>query len=275
MKAKPQRRALLALTAAAVACLAACASPSDEGAHDWQLVWQDEFEGPAGQLPAATKWRFDIGTDWGNAQLEYDTGRPENASLDGAGNLAITARREAWLGRSYTSARITTRGLFEQAEGRYEARIKMPRGKGIWPAFWLLGANQTTTGWPACGEIDITEFRGQNPSTVLGTVHGPGYSGTGGIGRQFDLAQDRFDTGFHTFALEWTEASLRWYVDDKLYQVIRPGDLPAAWVFDHPFYIILNVAVGGGFVGSPDASTPLPQAMLVDYVRVYQSAGRP
>ena len=153
--------------------------------RSWQLVWEDEFEGPAGQSPDDSKWKFDIGTDWGNAQLEYDTDRPENASLDGEGNLAITARRESFGGQPFTSARMTTQGLFNQAYGRFEARIKMPWGPGIWPAFWLLGSNIDQVGWPQCGEIDIMEYRGQEPNIIHGTVHGPGYSGGGGHYQKF------------------------------------------------------------------------------------------
>ncbi len=266
------RSCRLALLMVVLAMGIGCDNSSDSSEREWQLVWEDEFDGSAGQSPDPTRWTFDIGTDWGNAQLEYDTDRPENVSLDGQGNLAITARRESFQGQPYTSARILTRGLFEQAYGRFEARIQMPSGPGMWPAFWLLGANFDTVGWPACGEIDIMEYRGQEPSTVHGSLHGPGYSAGNAVTRRFDLPQDRFDTGFHVFAVEWGEDYIDWYVNDTLYQSIKPSDLPAAWVYDHPFYIILNLAVGGNYVGPPNESTTFPQTMLVDWVRVYSDA---
>jgi len=235
-------------------------------------TWADEFDGPAGQLPDATKWAFDIGTDWGNAQLEYDTSLPENVSLDGNGYLAITAREEDYRGRSYTSGRIKTQGLFDQTRGRFEARIKLPVGQGIWPAFWLLGADFETVGWPGCGEIDIMEYRGQEPGIVHGTIHGPGYSGGSGIGSSYTLSEGGFDEDFHVFAIDWDEDGITWYVDDQPYQTIQPEDLGGrSWVFDHPFFIILNVAVGGHYVGSPNESTVFPQTMLIDWVRVYGS----
>lgn len=238
--------------------------------RNWQLVWEDEFDGPAGQSPDPQKWTYDIGTDWGNAQLEYDTDRPENVSLDGQGNLAIIAKRESYAGSAFTSARITTQGLFDQAYGRFEARIKMPWGPGIWPAFWLLGSDIESIGWPQCGEIDIMEYRGQQPNLIHGTIHGPGYSQSEAITKSYGFENDRFDVAFHVFAVEWVEEYIDFYVDDVLYQRISPGDVPGEWVYDHPFYIILNVAVGGNFVGFPTDQTPFPQSMLVDWVRVYK-----
>lgn len=238
--------------------------------RNWQLVWEDEFEGPAGQLPDAAKWKFDIGTDWGNQQLEYDTDRPQNASVDGNGHLAIIARRESYAGSPFTSARITTKGLFEQAYGRFEARIKMPWGPGIWPAFWLLGANIDAVPWPQCGEIDIMEYRGQQPNLIHGSVHGPGYSGGAAITKSFGFEKGRFDTDFHVFAVEWGEDYINFFVDETLYQSITPKDVPGQWVYDHPFFIILNLAVGGNYVGFPTSETSFPQTMLVDWVRVYR-----
>lgn len=235
----------------------------------WSLVWEDEFEGAAGELPDPERWRFDVGTDWGNDQLEYDTDRPENVSLDGSGNLAITARREQYQGQPYTSGRIKTEGLFEQQEGRFEARIQLPSGRGLWPAFWMLGNDFDQVGWPLCGEIDIMEYRGQEPTVVHGTVHGPGYSGGNAITGSFDLVGGRFDTGFHVFTVEWSDGTITWSVDGEGYHRVRRDDVPGAWVFDHPFFILLNVAVGGTFVGPPDETTDFPQTMLVDWVRVY------
>ena len=266
---KRWRRAGLVVPFLVLPLLGGC---SDDDEKEWVITWQDEFEGPAGQLPDANRWVFDVGTGWGNNQLEYDTDRAENVSLDGNGNLAITARREDYLGAEYTSGRITTAGLFDQARGRFEARIQLPVGQGIWPAFWLLGSNFDTIGWPDCGEIDVMEYRGQEPRIVLGSLHGPGYSGGNAISGSYTLPGSAgFDAGFHTFAIEWEEDFVTWLVDNTPYQTFTRNSLPgnAPWVFDHPFYIILNVAVGGNFVGPPDGSTVFPQTMLVDWVRVW------
>ena len=237
-----------------------------------QLVWQDEFDGPLGQLPEAAKWSFDVGTDWGNAQLEYDTDRAENVSLDGVGHLAITARQEAYLGREYTSGRIQTSGKFAQAGGRFEARLRVPTGQGMWPAFWLLGADFATTGWPTCGEIDVMEYRGQQPAIVHGSLHGPGYSGGSAVTRSYTNPGGSLADDFHVYAVEWSATEIQWSLDGQPYQTVRPADLPggAAWVFNQPFFVILNLAVGGNFVGPPNGSTAFPQHLLVDYVRVYR-----
>jgi beta-glucanase (GH16 family) len=241
-----------------------------EDPSEVRIIWEDQFDGPAGQLPDSTKWQFDVGTGWGNAQLEYDTDRAVNVSLDGNGNLAIRALEEQYLGSAYTSGRINTAGTFERARGRFEARVKLPVGQGIWPAFWLLGGNFDAVGWPACGEIDILEYRGQEPNIVHGSIHGPGYSGGGAVTGRFDLGA-AFDDDFHVFAVDWDSDRITWIVDDTRYQTMTPNDLPpnSRWVFDHPFFIILNVAVGGHFVGPPNDETTFPQTMLVDWVRVY------
>jgi beta-glucanase (GH16 family) len=243
--------------------------------REYQLVWADEFNGAAGQTPDAAKWAYDIGIGpgndgWGNQELQYYTDRPENIALDGAGNLAITARRESYAGRAFTSARINTKGIFSQGYGRFEARIQMPWGPGLWPAFWMLGANIDEVAWPQCGEIDIMEYRGQEPNLIHGSVHGPGYSGGAAITKSFGFADNRFDVDFHVFAVEWGEDYIDYFVDETLYQRLRPDDLPGEWVFDQPFFLILNVAVGGNYVGFPTPQTPFPQTMLVDYVKVYQ-----
>ncbi len=243
--------------------------------RNWQLVWSDEFEGPAGDAPDASKWKFDIGTGsngWGNQELEYYTDRTENVALDGEGNLKITARREAFSGSAFTSGRIKTQGLFEQTYGRFEARLKTPYGPGIWPAFWMLGADIETTGWPLCGEIDIMELRGQEPNIINGTVHGPGYSGGASITQTYGFTDQRFDTDFHVFAVEWGENYIDFFVDETLYKHLTPDQLTGEWVFDSPFFIILNLAVGGNYVGFPTSQTPFPQTMTVDYVRVYREA---
>lgn len=245
--------------------------------RNYQLVWEDNFNGPAGQAPDAAKWTYDIGIGpgndgWGNQELQYYTDRPENVALDGAGNLAITARSESYAARAFTSARINTKDIFDQTYGRFEARIKMPWGPGIWPAFWLLGADIDQVSWPQCGEIDIMEYRGQEPNLVHGSLHGPGYSGGAAITKSFGFTNNRFDVDFHVFAVEWGEDYIDYYVDDALYQRIKPENVPGEWVYDHPFFIILNVAVGGNYVGFPTPQTPFPQTMLVDYVKVYKEA---
>jgi beta-glucanase (GH16 family) len=166
---------------------------------------------------------------------------------------------------------LKTSGLFTQTYGRFEARIKIPYGQGIWPAFWMLGNDISSAGWPTCGEIDIMESVGFEPNKVHGTLHGPGYSGATPLTGVYALPSGRFADDFHIFAIEWGPNTVRFYVDDQLYETRTTADLPAGtrWVFDHPFFVILNVAVGGNWPGSPDASTVFPQQMLVDYVRVY------
>jgi beta-glucanase (GH16 family) len=257
-------RARLARVLVACAACAGCHS-SSSAAPDWVLAWSDEFDG--GTLDT-TKWSVDTGDSFGTGQQDYDTARPQNLSLAG-GNLVITAMQESYSGASYTSGRIETSSTFTQAYGRFEARIQLPRGQGMWPAFWLLGADYQTAGWPACGEIDIMECRGAQPSMVLGSIHGPG---SDSYTESFTLKDGTtFADGFHVFALEWVPGELRWYVDDQLYETQSADMLPASqpWVFDHPFFIILDLAVGGQFGGPVDSSTAFPQSMLVDYVRVY------
>jgi beta-glucanase (GH16 family) len=167
---------------------------------------------------------------------------------------------------------MNTRGLFSQSYGRFEAKIKLPKGQGIWPAFWLLGANSKSEGWPKCGEIDIMENLGQEPSKIHGSMHGPGYSGAHPLTSSYVLPGTRtFADDFHVFAVEWEPNVVRFYVDDVLYETQTPDNLPPGtrWVYDHPFYIILNLAVGGNWPKDPDDTTVSPAAMLVDYVRVY------
>ncbi|CAL2064791.1 glycoside hydrolase family 16 protein [Tenacibaculum sp. 190524A05c] len=236
------------------------------------LVLEDEFD-TDGVIDSSI-WTYDIGTGqngWGNNELQYYTDRPENVTVQN-GVLIITARQEQFNGSGYTSARIKTEGLFEQAYGRFEARIRVPYGQGMWPAFWLLGNNCNDPGftWPQCGEIDIMEFRGQEPTVIHGSVHGPGYSAGNAITKSYTLENDRFDTGFHVYGIEWAPDYVNFYVDDVLYNQITKADVTGEWVLDHPFYIIINLAVGGSFVGSPNSETVFPQNMLVDYVRVYK-----
>jgi beta-glucanase (GH16 family) len=233
--------------------------------RNYQLVWQDEFNAD-GALDDS-KWTFDLGGGgWGNNELQTYTNDAANVTVED-GSLKITAINN---GGSFTSARIKTQGLFDQAYGRFEARIKMPWGPGIWPAFWMLGSDIETVPWPGCGEIDIMEYRGQQPDIIHGSVHGPGYSGGAAITKSYGLNNDRFDVDYHIFAVEWGIDFIQFFVDDILYQEIKPADLTGSWVFDHPFFLILNVAVGGNYVGFPTPDTPFPQTMYVDWVRVYE-----
>jgi beta-glucanase (GH16 family) len=241
--------------------------------REWVLVWSDDFDGVAGSSPDNTKWSFDIGTGnngWGNAELQYYTSRTSNIQKDGSGKLVITARSESFGGAGFTSARIKTKDLYAQAYGRFEARIKTTTGPGIWPAFWMLGSNIDAVPWPQCGEIDIMEQRGQQPSINYGSVHGPGYSGGGAITKPYALTTGRFDTDYHIYAVEWGVDYIDYFVDNFLYSRITPNDVTGEWVFDQPFYLLLNVAVGGNFVGFPTTGTPFPQSMYVDYVKVYK-----
>ncbi len=232
----------------------------------WDLVWHDEFEGETINLD---NWTFDIGgSGWGNSESQFYTDRPENARIED-GMLLIEARQEDFQGRGYTSARLKTENLQAWAYGRIEARLKLPTGQGIWSAFWMLGENFTQVGWPRSGEIDIMENIG-DPHTVYGTVHGPGYSGGNGIGSPFTLMGSELDQEFHTYAVEWEPGEIRWYVDETLFNKVTDTDVPGAWVFDHPFFIILNLAVGGVWPGYPDETTTFPQQYRIDYVRVYQ-----
>ena len=241
------------------------------------LVWQDNFD--VDGAPNASNWKFELGNGadqgipgWGNNELQYYTDRPENIKVEN-GNLVITARKENFSGSGFTSARILTKGLFQQKYGRFEARIKLPWGQGLWPAFWMLGDdNNGALSWPQIGEIDIMENRGNEPTITHGSIHGPGYSAGNAVTKSYDLNQ-RLDTQFHVYGIEWGPNYINYYVDDVLYNQITPSDLPDGtnWVFnDREFYIILNVAVGGSFAGAPNAQTVFPQTMEVDYVRVYQ-----
>ncbi|NQW99313.1 glycoside hydrolase family 16 protein, partial [bacterium] len=235
------------------------------------LLWADEFAQSNGSPPDAAKWGYDIGgSGWGNNELQYYTNRTENARIED-GRLVIEARAEPFGGRNYTSARLLTKGKNSWTYGRIEARIQIPRGQGIWPAFWMLGANIDSAGWPGCGEIDILENIGSLPSNLYGTVHGPGYSGGSAVGGNTVLPGAALADDFHVYAIEWEENRIRWFIDGQQYFSVTPGSLPngSAWVFNQPQFLILNVAVGGNWPGNPDGSTVFPQRMSVDYVRVY------
>lgn len=257
-------------------------APTPSRAGEWRLVWSDEFAAADGTAPDPSRWVHDLGGGgWGNHELQTYTDRRENAVIRD-GMLVIRAVRERFTGtdgiaREYTSARLKTLGRFTQTYGRFEARLRLPRGQGIWPAFWMLGEDIGAAGWPACGEIDVMEHIGREPRLVHGTLHGPGYSGAQGIGASYASPSGRpFADGFHVFAVDWAPQQIQWSVDGVVYQTRTPADLRGArWVFDHPFFLLVNVAVGGSWPGSPDATTTFPQELLVDWVRVSERAPSP
>ncbi|GHD29316.1 hydrolase [Nocardiopsis kunsanensis] len=241
---------------------------SHDTSRQGELVWSDEFDGAAGEAPDPANWNHETGDHgWGNQELQNYTTSRDNSALDGDGNLVITARDE---GHEYTSARMTTQDNMEHRYGRIEARVQLPSGQGIWPAFWMLGSDFPDTPWPDSGEIDVMEYIGSDLGTVHGTVHGPGYSGGGGVGASYGHPDGgSFADDFHVFAIDWEPGSITWSVDGVAFNTVTTEDVSGAWVFDQEFFLILNVAVGGEWPGYPDESTEFPQQMAVDYVRVY------
>src|SRR5713101_141767 len=256
-------------------------------AQSWTQVWSDEFNGPAGSAPDPNNWKFETGNNngWGNNELEYycpptnntppcSTATP-NIYLDGTGNLVIKAINQSG---TWTSGRMKTEGLQPFQYGRMEARMKLPVGAGIWPAFWMLGTDIGSVGWPTCGEQDIMEWVPQyTPTTTSSTIHGPGYSGGNGIGSKFTFPSGgRVDNAFHTYGVIWSQNKMQFYRDDytQPFFTVTPANIPGGtqWVFNHPFFILLNLAMGGGFPGNPDGTTPNPAMVLVDYVRVYEQS---
>jgi beta-glucanase (GH16 family) len=243
------------------------------------LVWQDEFDTPAGSTPDAAKWTPEVGPGVNN-ELQYYTNNA-NAKMDGAGHLVIQARREVTAGSAcpggpcqYTSGRLNTYGKYSLTYGHVEARIKVTGTQGLWPAFWMLGSNffDSKTPWPNSGEIDIMEHVGKVPNSTYSTLHAPAYFGAGGFGSPFDLGSD-VSAGFHVFGVDWDSTHMTFTVDNTKFFTVDRANLEATrgpWVFDHPFFIILNNAVGGDWPGAPDATTVLPQDMVIDYVRVYK-----
>ncbi|MGV9251732.1 family 16 glycosylhydrolase [Streptomyces sp. NPDC003697] len=270
-----------AAVAAAFALITTGPSAHRADAATTALTWSDEFDGAAGSAPDAGRWTLETGGSGnGNHELQYYRDSRDNAALDGNGNLVITARKntdtglQCWYGTcQYTSARLNTARTFTQAYGHFEARIKVPRGQGMWPAFWMLGNDLGTAQWPNSGEIDVMENVGNEPGTVHGTIHGPGYSGSSGIGAPYSLPGGAsFADAFHVFAVDWSPQSITWSVDGTAYQTRTPADVHGnKWVYDHPFFLILNLAVGGDWPGGPNAGTAFPQTMTIDYVRVSAS----
>jgi beta-glucanase (GH16 family) len=271
------------LSARLILTLLLCAPALAQTTPAWRLIWSDEFAQPDGSAPASTNWTYDLGGNgWGNSELESYTSRRTNSWIEN-GCLIIQAQKENYTGtdnipRNYTSARLKSQAKQSWAYGRIEARVKVPYGQGIWPAFWTLGTNITSVNWPTCGEIDIMENIGREPTLAHGTIHGPGYSGGNGITSQVtvpggkNLADD-----FHLFAIEWETNRIRWFLDNVQFFQVTPANLPpgTTWVFDKPQFILLNVAVGGQWPGNPDATTIFPQRMTIDYVRVYARTNSP
>jgi beta-glucanase (GH16 family) len=284
------RRFLTTLLLALDACSRATPSPeppvapSTPSDTSLTLVWSDEFDGAANARPDTTKWRADVGDGcafgacgWGNNEKEYYTDDRANVALDGNGQLAIVARvateGSCYYGPCrYTSAKLTTRGLAYAAPGRVEARIKLPTGQGLWPAFWMLGQGHPTTPWPLCGELDIMENRGSQPDSTSSAVHGPNYSGGESFNRRTVLPAASRITEYHVYAIEWDAETIRFYVDGQsTFSVGRTTvQSRGQWVFGQSFYVILNLAVGGHFDGDPGTDAIFPATMLVDWVRVYK-----
>ena len=256
-------------------------SPGDEWdgpKGTWVETFRDDFDGPSGSAPDPTHWNVQDRQYGQNQEQDYNTQERTNSFLDGEGRLVIQALKENYeympgrfSDQPYTSARLNSEGLLHQQYGRFEASIRLPAGKGLWPAFWLLGENIEDVGWPRCGEVDILEMAGSQPQIIDGSMHGPGYSGTMSLTRDYELESGMFIDSFHTFALEWTAEGMRWLVDGNVYHVrTRAGlaELGLDWVFDQPFYMILNLAVGGLYDGSPDETTPFPSQLVFDYISV-------
>jgi beta-glucanase (GH16 family) len=250
-----------------------------------ELVWSDEFDDPAGTVPNPDNWGYEIGDGalngiegWGNSELQYYTDDPANAVTDGNGNLVITLReddgsQECFYGTcEFTSARLISKDRAEFAYGRIESRLLVPDGgDGLWPAFWSLGTDITYNPWPAAGEIDFMEYVSRIPNEIFGTIHGPGYNGGNAFGNIYDFGEP-VSGGYHTFVTEWEPNRITWYVDGIQYHQAEPEDVPGPWVFEKPFYLLLNFAIGGNFGGTVDPDNVYPQEYLVDYIRVYQGA---
>lgn len=288
-------RARIGLAVLLVAC-AACtdSAPSTSGSArptesplptEWTQIWSDEFDGPAGAPVDSTRWTNDIGDGcnggncgWGNNELEYYSSDVSNVSLNGRGQLVIIGKPAPQVVKCYygpcryTSAKITTRGkMLVSPTGKVEARIKLPEGQGLWPAFWLLGTTCAQVGWPDCGEIDIMESKGSLPTLSSSALHGPGYSGQTPFANWQKFPSGRI-TDFHTYAVEWNQRSVQWFVDGVQHYQVGATDIHAFGksVLGKSFFVILNLAIGGHFDGNPRSDSIFPATMLVDYVRVFR-----
>lgn len=268
-----------------------CSNPPEPSVETWKEpsggwveIWRDDFDGPAQAAPDATHWNVEIRPSGQNEELDYDTDERKNSFQDGNGNLVIRALKEQYVDaqgaqspQPFTSARLNTQGKVEQTYGRFEARIKLPAGgKGVWPAFWLLGNDVHDTGWPSCGEVDILEMRGSRPTLIDSSLHGPGYSGGNSYHHFYQLTNANYGDAFHVFTFEWAPEGVRWLVDGNPFYVKTAAGVQQSgqrWVYDHPFFILLNLAIGGIFDGDPDATTTFPQEIQVDYVSVSKLGG--
>ncbi|CAN5501038.1 hypothetical protein BH10BAC2_BH10BAC2_28610 [soil metagenome] len=236
----------------------------------YALAWSDEFDGNAVDN---ANWTFESGNNngWGNAELENYTNRTENAFVS-KGNLIIEAREDNYQSSNYTSARMITKGKQAFTFGRVDIRAKLPKGKGVWPALWMLGSNIDAVSWPACGEIDILELLGQEPNKIYGTLHwGANTAAHESKGSNYILGAGSFDEQFHVYTMLWKEDNIKLYIDDIEFLTVDKTDLTGSeYPFNKNFFFIFNIAVGGNWPGSPDATTVFPQRMIVDYVRVFQ-----
>jgi beta-glucanase (GH16 family) len=269
------RRVTAAVAGAALAVLTCVTATTSSSAAPTATSFTEDFNGAAGSAASGSRWNYETGDNVNNHEREWYTAGAANGALDGQGHLVITAKKQGghtcWYGPcQYTSARLTTQNKFSGQYGHVEARMRIPKGQGMWPAFWMLGTNIGSVGWPSCGEIDIMENIGKEPNTVHGTIHGPGYSGSNGIGAAYNGPV--FGDGFHTYAVDWSPNKITWSVDGHAYETRTPADVHGnQWAFNHPFYIILNLAVGGYWPGDPNGSTPFPAKLVVDYVHVTTS----
>lgn len=257
---------------ASIIVLTSCTKKSEETYNQvsnpsYQLVWSDEFDGTEIN---SNKWVFETGAGgWGNNELQYY--KTENTIVTN-GTLSIIAKQEDYGGQNYTSSRLITKGKYAFTYGKAEIKAKLPKGQGIWPAIWMLGSNIDSVNWPNCGEIDIMELLGHEPNKIYGTAHGPDFYGSGGISKSITLSQGDFSYDFHIFSIEWDSSTIKWYVDGNFYHSISKTEIEkiGTWVFNKDFFLLLNLAIGGDWPGSPDSTTEFPKTMTVDYVRVYQ-----
>lgn len=250
----------------------------------WTLVWGDSFDQPAGTVPDPAVWGYALGdgttsgiVGWGNNERQWYTDDPIHASTDGDGHLVITATvadgaRTCYYGPcEYESARLLTRDRFAIQYGRIEIVAQVPAGFGVWPAFWMLGTNLDAVGWPQAGEVDILEYVGRWPNDIFGSIHGPGYSGASAYTKTVTLDRPVAEDA-HEFAIEWAPGSIVWYLDGERYHEALPSDVtPNEWVFDQPFYLLLNLAVGGNLAGPVFPDTVFPARLVVDHIRVYEA----
>jgi len=246
---------------------------------NWALVWRDEFDNPSIDR---SSWTYDTGGGgWGNQELQYYTDRPENSRITalggapGTGYLLIEALEESFQKMGYTSARMKTLGLKSWKYGRVEISALVPGGRGVWPALWMMGTDLPQKGWPECGEIDIMEHvengADMTPESIRGTIHGPGYSGVNSMGAELRIPT--LQTNFHTYGMEWDPTGITWDVDGDIFYTVSPSQVPggpAKWRFDHDFFILVNLAIGGNWGGPPTDDTKFPVRYWIDWVRVYQ-----